>query len=82
MPNASTQSAERGWQIYKRKMEKDPDVGRATINVGLTKLGYDSVAARTFRHYESMYRTGWRGGYYPINKFDVMRSTGAWPPGP
>ena len=74
---ASRASTRNGWYLY---ADNHGDVSRENLNKVLVEMGLDPVSKRSYAHYASIYGTGYRGDYIPINHFDVLKQYGAWPP--
>lgn len=50
-------------------------VSQVNINIYLESIGHSPIATRTYTHYRSLLRHGFRS-YVPINQFDVSRTLG------
>lgn len=70
MPNASTSTAAKGYQIYLDLLLADTDPTLAAVNVKLEALDLEPIAQRTLTHYKRLLDHG-HATYIPINRFDV-----------
>jgi hypothetical protein len=71
MRNATTETAERGYEIFKSM--KIPTLAR--INRELALCGREPIHERSFVHYGNLIEYGVLA-YMPINQFDVKRQLG------
>ena len=67
MGNARTETAKRGWEIYRTSV---PRPSLIVINATLNAEGVEAVSDRTWRHYRRLDDHGAKE-YMPINELDV-----------
>lgn len=60
---------------YEYFLGKRGHVSQVNINIYLESIGHSPIATRTYTHYRSLLRHGFRS-YVPINQFDVSRTLG------
>lgn len=66
---------------YEHYIDTRGNVSFEEINDYLLKIKHNPISQRTFNHYRSLMRYGYRS-YFPINQFDVSRMLGQLPVAP
>lgn len=62
-------------------IEKNGSISLEDVNILLIKNNRNPISERTYRHYRSLMRYGFRR-YFPINQFDVSKMLGQLPVAP
>ena len=75
MTNASTETAARGFEIYRRQDRRGTLPGLRSVNEALASEGREPIHQRSIQHYENLIKAG-QLVYMPINEFDVLRRHG------
>lgn len=75
--NASRASCIVGYRVYRRARDLSHPITRESLNVVLTKAGYDAVSQRTWDNYVEQYDAGITpDNYKSINVWDYFHRAG------